>query len=133
MNNQLPYILYKNNKTEFLNKQCAICLSVLFYPEEYSNNKMVLCSKISCCNHMFHTSCIEQVLNKKCPECRKPFQLIDVKNIDKSLEITIRNDAFDHDEINEELRLTFANECLTIKDYPYHKTVFQRWRKEKYN
>lgn len=132
MNNQTPYNLYKNNKTEFLNKQCSICLSLLFYPEEYSNNnKMVFCSKLSC-NHMFHTSCIEKVSNK-CPECRKPFQIDDVKNINKSLEITIRNDAFDHNEISEELRLTFVNECLKIKDYPYHKNVFERWRKEKDN
>ena len=130
MNNQSPYNLYKNNKTEFLNKQCSICLSLLFYPEESSNNKMVLCSKLNC-NHMFHKNCIEQVSNKKCPECRKQFQIYDVKNINKSLEIAIRNDAFDYNEINEELRLTFVNEVLKLKDYPYHKSVFERWRKEK--
>ena len=131
MNNQLPYILYKNNKHEFLHKQCAICLSVLFYPEESSNNKMVNCSKISCCSHMFHTSCIEKVSNNKCPECRKPFQIDNVKNIDVSIELAIRNDAFDHNEVDEELRQTFTNESLTIRDYPYHKDVFKRWRTEK--
>lgn len=130
MNNQSPYNLYKNNKTEFLNKQCAICLSLLFYPEESTITKMGFCSKLNC-NHMFHTSCIKQVLNKKCPECRKEFYCI--IDISKSLEIAIRNDAFDHNEINEELKETFVNEGLKIRDYPYHKSVFERWHKEKDN
>jgi hypothetical protein len=130
MNNQSPYNLYKNNKTEFLIKQCAICLSLLFYPEESSNKKMVFCSRLNC-NHMFHSSCIEQVSNKKCPECRKEFYCI--ININNSLELAIRNDAFDHNEVNEELKETFVNEGLKIRDYPYHKTVFERWHKEKDN
>lgn len=127
MNNQTPYILYKNNKPEFLSKKCAICLSLLFYPE--SDDKMVNCSKLNCCNHMYHTNCIQQIYsNKKCPECRKQFQTDDVKSIDSSLEIAIRCDAFDHNEVDEELKQTFMNECLKIKDYPYHKSVFERWR-----
>lgn len=128
MNNQLPYLLYKNNKQEFLSKKCAICLCQLFYPE--SGDKMVNCSKLNSCSHMYHTNCIQQITNNKCPECRNTFQIEEVKSIDKSLEIAIRNDAFDHNEIGEELKQIFSNECLKLKDYPYHKSVFERWQNE---
>jgi hypothetical protein len=128
MNNQTPYNLYKNNKTEFLNKLCSICLCILFYPESGEKMEMVSCSKLSC-NHMFHTGCINRVTNNKCPECRETGGTI--INIDKSLELTIRNDAFDNNDIDNSLRVSFSNECLKLADYPYHKIVFERWHKEK--
>ena len=49
-------------------------------------------------------------------------------NMDKSLEVTIRNDAFDNGDVDETLTKQFSNQPLVVDDYPYHKAVFERWR-----
>ena len=137
MNNQTPYNLYKFNKQEFLNKVCAICLCTLYYPE--THDIMVGCSQLNC-KHVFHSGCIEQSMNNnsnnnsnnnnnKCPECRTV--IIKKININKSLEIAIRNDAFFHNNVDESLMTQFKNNSLKIEDYNYHKIVFDRWRKER--
>jgi hypothetical protein len=128
MNNQTPFLLYKTNRHEFLTKTCAICWNTLFLPEANSN-KMVHCCKLEC-DHMFHNNCINQSINSNnlsCPECRKTIDTNKMKNMDKSLELAIRDDAFNHNEIDDVLREQFANSCLTVEDYPYHKLVFKRW------
>jgi hypothetical protein len=82
---------------------------------------------------MFHNNCINQSINSNhlnCPECRKAIDTNKIKNMDKSLELAIRDDAFNHNEINETLREQFANSRLTVDDYPYHKLVFERWLSE---
>jgi len=134
MNNQLPFLLYKSNKREFLEKKCAICISALYYPE--ISDKIVCCSQLNC-GHIFHTNCIEQSINSlhnnnrnKCPECRAV--ITNKKDINRSLEITIRNDAFNNNNIDEELRRQFVNTSLELHDYDYHKIVFERWRNEKH-
>ena len=53
-----------------------------------------------------------------------------IKNLDKSLEIAIRDDAFNHNEVDETLRKHFENSCIRVEDYPYHKLVFERWLSE---
>jgi hypothetical protein len=63
-----------------------------------------------------------------CPECREP--VTQIINMDKSLEIAIRNDAFDNGDIDETLKTKFSNEHVILDDYPYHKVVFERWRSE---
>ena len=131
MNNQTPFLLYKTNKREFLTKTCAICWSTLFFPE-VNTNKMVNCCKLDC-SHMFHSNCINQAINANhlnCPECRKAINTNKIKNLDKSLEIAIRDDAFNHNEVDETLRKHFENSCIRIDDYPYHKLVFERWLSE---
>ena len=83
MNNQTPFLLYRTNNEEFLNKMCGICWSTLFFPEE-EDNKMVHCCKLEC-DHMFHINCIYQSINSNhlnCPECRKPICTNKIKNID---------------------------------------------------
>jgi len=127
MNNASPFNLYQTDKSEFINKVCALCLSALYYPE--TGDEMVKCCRLQC-RHTFHTGCLEQMLSNnhvKCPECRE--QIGSINNVDRSLELTIRNDAFDHNNIDDELREKFKVTCLQIKDYPYHKIVFERWRK----
>jgi hypothetical protein len=64
-----------------------------------------------------------------CPECRKP--IAKLQNIDKSLELAIRDDAFDNGNIDQSLKKIFENTGLNIDDYPYHKIVFERWRNER--
>ena len=131
MNNQSPFELYNSNKTEFLNKLCAVCLCTLFYPENQEIDKFINCSRLNC-NHMFHNDCIHKTMNHNhfnCPECRTP--IVKLINLDKSLELTIRNDAFDNGNINTELKKVFENSALYMDDYPYHKIVFERWRNEK--
>ena len=126
MNNTSPFQLYKTDKSEFLKKACAICLSTLYYPE--TGDKMPKCCRLGC-RHNFHKECVDQLLQKKhkvCPECREPIQI--VINVNHSLELAIRDDAFDHNNIDEELRLQFMMSALKIDDYPYHKVVFERWR-----
>lgn len=130
MNNQSPFILYKTNRHEFLTKMCSICWCTLFFPE--SKSKMVHCCKLEC-DHMFHVNCIEQLINTNhlsCPECRAPINTINIKNVNKSLEMAIRDDAFDHGNIDENLKTKFANSILLVADYPYHKLVFERWQNE---
>jgi hypothetical protein len=103
----------------------------LFFPEEY-NKKMVNCCKLEC-DHIFHNNCINQAINANhlnCPECRKAINTKKIKNVDKSLEIAIRDDAFNHNEIDKALKEQFANSCLQVADYPYHKLVFERWLSE---
>jgi hypothetical protein len=131
MNNQTPFLLYKTNKQEFLTKMCSICWSTLFFPDVV-DNKMIHCCKLEC-NHMFHNNCINKSINSNnlsCPECRKTIDTNKMKNMDKSLELAIRDDAFNHNEIDDVLREQFANSCLTVDDYPYHKLVFKRWLKK---
>ena len=126
MNNVSPFQLYKTDKSEFLKKACAICLSTLYYPE--TGNKMTKCCRLGC-KHVFHKECVEQLFEKNhkiCPECREPIRTL--TNVNHSLELTIRNDAFDHNNIDDELRLHFMTSALTIDEYPYHKVVFERWR-----
>jgi hypothetical protein len=133
MNNQMPFLLYQTNKKDFLDKQCAICLSALYYPEV--NNNFIRCSKLNC-GHIFHNDCINQSINSlqyinnnKCPECRSIItQKIDIS---RSLELTIRADAFNNNNIDEELRQQFVNTSFKLNSYSYHKIVFERWRKEK--
>ena len=128
MNNQTPFQLYKSNKQEFLDKVCSVCLCTLFYPE---GDRLISCSRLNC-NHMFHNVCIHKTMNHNhynCPECRESISKI--TNLDKSLEIAIRDDAFDNGNIDHALHLEFANSMLKVSDYPYHKIVFERWRNER--
>ena len=128
MNNQTPFQLYKSNKQEFLDKVCSVCLCTLFYPE---GDRLISCSRLNC-NHMFHNVCIHKTMNHNhynCPECRESISKI--TNLDKSLEIAIRDDAFDNGNIDHALHLEFANSMLKVDDYPYHKIVFERWRNER--
>jgi hypothetical protein len=66
-----------------------------------------------------------------CPECREPISKI--TNLDKSLEIAIRDDAFDNGNVDLTLRQEFKRSVLKVDDYPYHKIVFERWRNERKN
>jgi acetyl-CoA carboxylase beta subunit len=135
MNNQPPFILYTRNKREFLDKKCAICISTLYYPE--INDKFVCCSQLNC-GHIYHSHCIEESINylqhnnnnnNKCPECRAI--ITNKKDISKSIEVAIRNDAFTHNNVDENLMQQFSNNPLQLLDYSYHKIVFERWRNEK--
>ncbi len=129
---QSPFQLYKSNKSEFLNKLCSVCLCTLFYPENQENDKFLSCSRLLNCNHMFHNDCIHKTMNHNhlnCPECREPIEKI--INLDKSLEIAIRNDAFDNGNVDLTLQQEFKHSSLRITDYPYHKIVFERWRNER--
>lgn len=131
MSFESPFQLYKSNKPEFLNKLCAVCLCTLFYPENPENGKFISCSKLNC-NHTFHNDCIHKTMNHNhfnCPECRTP--IVKLQNIDKSLELAIRDDAFDNGNIDTALKKLFENTGLNVDDYPYHKIVFERWRNEK--
>ena len=131
MNNQSPFQLYKSNKQEFLQRVCSVCLCALFYPENPEGDKLISCSRLNC-NHMFHNDCIHKTMNHNhfnCPECRESISKI--TNLDKSLEIAIRDDAFDNGNIDHTLKLEFANSMLKVDDYPYHKIVFERWRNER--
>ena len=131
MNNQSPFQLYKSNKQEFLQRVCSVCLCALFYPENPEGDRLISCSRLNC-NHMFHNDCIHKTMNHNhfnCPECRESISKI--TNLDKSLEIAIRDDAFDNGNIDHTLKLEFANSMLKVDDYPYHKIVFERWRNER--
>jgi hypothetical protein len=131
MNNQSPFQLYKSNKQEFLERVCSVCLCALFYPENQEGNTLISCSRLNC-NHIFHNDCIHKIMNHNhfnCPECRTPISKI--TNLDKSLEIAIRDDAFDNGNVDPGLKLEFANSQLKVADYPYHKIVFERWRNER--
>ena len=128
---QSPFQLFKSNKPEFLSKLCAVCLCTLFYPENPENDKFISCSRLNC-NHLFHNDCIHKTMNHNhfnCPECRTP--ITKVTNLDKCLEIAIRDDAFENGNIDAALKTQFANSNLKVEDYPYHKIVFERWRNEK--
>ena len=128
---QSPFQLYKSNKPEFLSKLCAVCLCTLFYPENQENNKFISCLRLNC-NHSFHNDCIHKTMNHNhfnCPECRTP--IAKLQNIDKSLELAIRDDAFDNGNIDTALKQIFENTGLNIDNYPYHKIVFERWRNER--
>ena len=131
MSFQTPFQLYKSNKQEFLDKVCSVCLCTLFYPENPEGDRLISCSRLNC-NHMFHNVCIHKTMNHNhfnCPECRESISKI--TNLDKSLEIAIRDDAFDNGNIDHALHLEFANSMLKVSDYPYHKIVFERWRNER--
>ena len=131
MNNQSPFQLYKSNKQEFLQKVCAVCLCALFYPENPEGDRLISCSRLNC-NHMFHNDCIHKTMNHNhfnCPECRTPISKI--TNLDKSLEIAIRDDAFNNGNVDPGLKMEFTNSQLKVVDYPYHKIVFERWRNER--
>lgn len=121
-----PFQLFETDKHAFIHCECAICLCAMFYPENVNeNDKMVSCLRLQCM-HTFHTKCINQLLQNKCPQCRAPIQ--HKSNLDRSLELTIRKDAFDHGNIDEALRHRFMNSGLQLEDYPYHRVVFKRWR-----
>ena len=126
MNNENPFYLFTHNKSEFLDKRCSICLTTLFYPE--TGTKFVSCSRLNC-NHMFHHSCINQSIvshHLSCPECRT--QISNITNIDKSLEIAIRSEAFDNGYIDANIQETFNNNSIVkLKDYSYHKLDFELW------
>ena len=131
MNNQTPFQLYKSNKQDFLTRVCSVCLCTLFYPEKTENDRFVSCARLNC-NHMFHNDCIHKTMNHNhfnCPECRTPISKI--TNLDKSLEIAIRDDAFDNGNVDPGLKMEFTNSQLKVADYPYHKIVFERWRNER--
>lgn len=121
-----PFQLFETDKDAFINTDCAICLCAMFYPENGNeNDKMVSCLRLQCM-HTFHTKCINQLIQNKCPQCRATIQ--HKSNLDRSLELTIRKDAFDHGNIDEALRKRFMNSGLQLEDYPYHRNVFKRWR-----
>jgi hypothetical protein len=131
MNIISPFQLYQSDKNDFLNKVCSICLCTLFYPENQENDKFVSCSRLNC-NHIFHNDCIQKTMNHNhlnCPECRTP--IVKLQNLDQSLELTIRNDAFDNGNVDPSLKKIFENTGLYIDNYPYHKIVFERWRNER--
>jgi hypothetical protein len=126
-----PFQLYQTDKREFLNKVCSICLCSLFFPEIPENNKFIRCSRLNC-NHIFHNDCIQKMMSYNqvnCPECRT--HIVKLDNLDFSLELTIRNDAFDNGNIEPSLKKIFENTGLYIDNYSYHKIVFERWRNEK--
>ncbi len=52
-----------NNQNNQNNEECSICLELI------NSNNMI----ITYCNHIFHDSCIKQMLyyNNKCPLCRR--------------------------------------------------------------
>jgi hypothetical protein len=133
-NNQLPFMLYTTNKTEFLSKKCSICLGTLYYPE--NNDKIMFCTKLNC-NHIYHKECINSSINSltlnnnRCPDCRTT--ITQAKDVTKSIELSIRKDAFINNNISEELINHFKNNVLELCDYEYHKIVFERWRKENPN
>ena len=130
MNATSPYILYITNKHDFLQKVCSLCLSTLFYPE--IGDKMVSCCRLQC-RHTFHEKCMEQMIaykHNKCPECRE--SIISKLNVDKSLELAIRDDAFDNNNVDEIMKAKFIQSRLQLDDYPYHKAVFERWRTKNY-
>ena len=123
-----PFNLFTMYRREFLQKMCAICISTLYFPE--TGNKMPSCRKLQC-GHTFHFDCLHQMIvngHHTCPECR--VEISQIINMDKSLEIAIRNDAFDNGDIDETLKTKFSNEHVILDDYPYHKAVFERWRSE---
>lgn len=123
MNNSLPFILYKTDKSEFINKKCAICLCPLFYPE--TGKTMVSCEQLQC-RHMFHTECLSGLQQNKCPECRSTIN--SKKCIDKSTEIAIRTEAFECGLVDEQLAEQFKTELVVLRNYPYHAPVFEKWR-----
>ena len=126
---QSPYNLFISNKSEFLEKLCSLCISPLYYPEV--GDKMPNCCKLGC-GHIFHTECINLMCKKdhqKCPECREPVSKI--VNIDKSLELAIRHEAFENRLIDETLIEQFSRESIVVRDYPYHKLVFEFWKNYK--
>ena len=126
MNIVSPFHLYQEDKSEFLKKVCAICLTALYYPE--TDDKMKKCCRFNCW-HAFHQDCANQLFaqnHTNCPECREPIRT--VINTSQSLELAIRNDAFNHGNVDEELQKHFSMTGLNIRDYPYHKIVFERWR-----
>ena len=126
---QSPYNLFISNKSEFLEKLCSLCISPLYYPEV--GDKMPNCCKLGC-GHIFHTECINLMCKKdhqKCPECRE--QVAKIVNIDKSLELAIRHEAFENRLIDETLIEHFSRESIVVRDYPYHKLVFEFWKNYK--
>jgi hypothetical protein len=127
MKSSSPFELYQLNKYEFIHKVCAICWDAMFFPEH--GETMIKCVRLDCM-HTFHKHCIQELLIKsatnRCPECRRAIDKI--IDINSSLELAIRNDAFEHGEVDDNLREQFANSRLVIANYPYHKTVFKRWR-----
>ena len=128
MNNLPPFWLYKENRAEFLQKKCALCLCTLFYPE--IGDQMPNCTRLQCC-HTFHTECLAQIVKNECPECRSPTKAGDRQiNIQKSLELAIRHEAYDDGHISEELKEQFKNESVVLRDYHYHKIIFEKWRKQ---
>ena len=126
MNNLPPFMLYKENRAEFLQKKCALCLCALFYPE--SGDQIPNCARLQCC-HTFHAECLAQIVKNECPECRAAIKAGEKRiQIQKSLELAIRHEAYDDGHISEELREQFKNELVTLRDYPYHKIIFDKWR-----
>lgn len=126
MNNQPPLLLMNDNRKEFITKQCAICLCTLFYPE--TGDDMESCVRLQC-DHMFHKHCLEMAMQPKCPECRSP--ILKKINIDRSLELTIRNEAFADNMMDAEMMESFAQEYkIVVKKRPYHAPVFEKWRNE---
>jgi hypothetical protein len=125
MNNLPPFALIKENRIEFLQKKCALCLCALFYPE--IGDQMPNCSRLQCC-HTFHKECLDHVVKNECPECRSPIEKR--VQINQSLELAIRNEAFDDGCIDENIREQFKYEMLSIRKYPYHKIIFEKWRNE---
>lgn len=127
MNNLPPLMLYKENRTEFLQKKCALCLCALFYPE--IGDQMPNCSRLKC-YHTFHTDCLAKIVKNECPECRVLIKAGDKPiNVQHSLELAIRNEAFIDGHISKELREQFKNESVIIRNYPYHKIIFEKWRR----
>lgn len=122
-----PFELYQSNKHEFIHKVCAICWDAMFFPEH--GETMLKCVRFDCM-HTFHKNCVQELLiktaNNRCPECRGAIDKI--TDMNSSLELAIRSDAFDHGEVDNDLKEKFANSYLVIANYPYHKTVFERWR-----
>lgn len=132
MNNQSPFNLFTTNKFEFLNKMCAICWRILFFPEQAAD-KMIHCCRLQC-YHMFHNDCMNKLLNANhlnCPECRIAINTDEIISIDKSIELAIRSDAFDNGNVDETFRTYFKNNSLQVADYPYHNVVFDRWNNER--
>ena len=126
---QSPYNLFISNKSEFLEKLCALCISPLYYPEV--GDKMPNCCKLGC-EHIFHTECLNLMFQKshqKCPECREP--VAKIVNMDKSLELAIRHEAFENQLIDERLMEQFSRESVVVRDYAYHKLVFDYWKGHK--
>ena len=122
-----PFNLYQSNKYEFIHKVCAVCLDALFFPEQ--GETMIPCVQYNC-KHIYHANCVRGV--NRCPECRGSTDKI-ISTVNASIELAIRSDAFDNNEVNDELKCTFSQNRLVVADYPYHKSVFLRWQTLKKN
>jgi hypothetical protein len=75
--NEIPgdYSLWVNTYTDYiddnkviLNTECSICL------RDFTETSLICSPNV--CQHGFHCKCIRQAMDKKCPNCRVPFNYL---------------------------------------------------------